>query len=211
MRSGKSQQKSGMSLRDRIVKEASKEFLKKGIKSVRMDDIAALLTISKRTLYEQFNDKEELLYNCIIFIHSKKKKEMQNAVCKSDNVMEIVLKALQFHINMLKATYPDFIFEIRKYPAIQEYISKEREENSQEVVEFFLKGVEQGFFRPDINYEFLMTWFRYQGDFMLTSDLYHKYSAEEMFETMMYVNIRGISTEKGLKILNDYKKENDNK
>lgn len=75
MKSGKRQQNSGESLRARVVKEASQEFIKKGIKSVRMDDIAALLTISKRTLYEVFNDKEELLYDCVIYLHNKKSKK----------------------------------------------------------------------------------------------------------------------------------------
>ncbi len=70
MKPGKRQQNSGESLRARVIKKASQEFIKKGIKSVRMDDIAALLTISKRTLYEIFNNKEELLYDCVIYLHN---------------------------------------------------------------------------------------------------------------------------------------------
>ncbi len=209
MKSGKRQQNSGESLRARVVKEASQEFIKKGIKSVRMDDIAALLTISKRTLYEVFNDKEELLYDCVIYLHNKKKQKMEEAIKGADNIMEIVLRSFQFHINMLKTISPDFIFEVRKYSRIQQYIANERDQNSQEVVEFFQKGVEQGFFRSDINYELLIDWFRYQGDFMSMSDIYQKFPLEEIFKTMMYVNMRGISTEKGLKILNDFKKQND--
>lgn len=134
---------------------------------------------------------------------------MEEAIKGADNIMEIVLRSFQFHINMLKTISPDFIFEVRKYSRIQQYIANERDQNSQEVVEFFQKGVEQGFFRSDINYELLIDWFRYQGDFMSMSDIYQKFPLEEIFKTMMYVNMRGISTEKGLKILNDFKKQND--
>jgi len=209
MKSGKRQQNSEESLRARVITEASQEFIKKGIKSVRMDDIAALLSISKRTLYEIFNDKEELLYDCVIHLHNEKKRKIEGVIKGADNIMEIVLRSFQFHINMFKTISPDFIFEVRKYSRIQQYIANERDLNSQKVVEFFQKGVEQGFFRSDINYELLVDWSRYQGDFMSMSDIYQKFPLEEIFKTMMYVNMRGISTEKGLKILNDFKKQND--
>ena len=50
------------SQRERIIEHAMEMFATQGIKSVRMDDIASQLGMSKRTLYELFGDKEELLY-----------------------------------------------------------------------------------------------------------------------------------------------------
>ena len=52
-------------LKTRIVEKAVEQFTQNGIKSVTMDDIAAMLGISKRTLYEIFADKEALLEECI--------------------------------------------------------------------------------------------------------------------------------------------------
>ena len=49
-------------LREKIMNAAMKCFREKGIRAVRMDDIANELSISKRTLYEIYNNKEELLY-----------------------------------------------------------------------------------------------------------------------------------------------------
>ena len=59
-------------LKDRIIETASEAFTAHGIKSITMDDIAASLGISKRTLYEVFQDKESLLTQCILtyIIHS---------------------------------------------------------------------------------------------------------------------------------------------
>ena len=48
-------------VKEHIVLAAAKSFAQKGVKTVRMDDIAAGLSISKRTLYELFHDKEDLL------------------------------------------------------------------------------------------------------------------------------------------------------
>ena len=61
MYKGSSQTCYKMELRNRILKAAMTEFLHKGVKSVKMDDIANTLAISKRTLYEIYSNKEELL------------------------------------------------------------------------------------------------------------------------------------------------------
>ena len=53
-------------LRERIIMTATEAFTLKGIKCITMDDIAAALGISKRTLYEVFADKESLLKECIL-------------------------------------------------------------------------------------------------------------------------------------------------
>ena len=51
-----------MDQKERIIEQAMQMFVTQGIKSVRMDDIAQQLGVSKRTLYELFGDKEGLLY-----------------------------------------------------------------------------------------------------------------------------------------------------
>ena len=55
-----------LELRERIIDTALNSFATHGIKSITMDDIAAALGISKRTLYEVFADKESLLKECIL-------------------------------------------------------------------------------------------------------------------------------------------------
>ena len=52
-------------LREKILKTAMAEFMQRGLKAVKMDDIAKKMVMSKRTLYEIFADKEELLYECV--------------------------------------------------------------------------------------------------------------------------------------------------
>ncbi|WP_418411895.1 TetR/AcrR family transcriptional regulator [Barnesiella intestinihominis] len=52
-------------LQQRIIKQVTRMFLCNGIKSVTMDMIASQLGISKRTLYENFKEKNELLLACL--------------------------------------------------------------------------------------------------------------------------------------------------
>lgn len=61
MRKNNSQNSYRQELRERILATAMNEFYTKGIKAVKMDDIAKRLSISKRTLYEIYQNKEELL------------------------------------------------------------------------------------------------------------------------------------------------------
>ena len=63
-----------MCIRDRIIATATEAFTTKGIKSITMDDIAAALGISKRTLYEVFVDKESLLKDCLLYTSDMAKK-----------------------------------------------------------------------------------------------------------------------------------------
>ena len=53
-------------LRNRIIDKAAVLFTRHGIKSVTMDYIASQMGISKRTLYENFKDKDQLLLECIL-------------------------------------------------------------------------------------------------------------------------------------------------
>ncbi len=62
-----------MELKERIIEETSKLFFQNGIKSMTMSDIASHLGISKRTLYEVFKDKEDLLEECFENVRGRKK------------------------------------------------------------------------------------------------------------------------------------------
>ena len=64
-------------VREHVVQAAAKAFTRKGVKTVRMDDIAADLSISKRTLYELFHDKEDLLLDVMRLHREEMKKSIE--------------------------------------------------------------------------------------------------------------------------------------
>ena len=95
-------------------------FIAQGIKSVRMDDIARQLSISKRTLYEMFGDKEELLYQCIVRHAKSTEQERAKRFKQADNYLEVMLICLREMAD--KATVANRIREnLRKfYPKVAE-------------------------------------------------------------------------------------------
>lgn len=82
-------------LRDRIIETASEAFTAHGIKSITMDDIAASLSISKRTLYEVFQDKESLLTECIL----KRQEEMNTFLAETLANSKMFLKLYLYAIS----------------------------------------------------------------------------------------------------------------
>ena len=78
-------------LRNRIIDIATHAFHSRGIKNVTMDDIAHELTISKRTLYQVFADKEELLLVCIQNETEKENRKMRYLMADSNNVLDLLL------------------------------------------------------------------------------------------------------------------------
>ena len=169
-------------LRERIIETAVKAFAAQGIKSITMDDIATSLGISKRTLYEVFPDKETLLEECILRGQKEGDEYLKNVLATSENVLEVLLKCYQRSIEKFHATNKKFFEDIKKYPKAYKLMTKRHDQDSEETVNFFKEGVKQGIFRDDL---------------LMNTDICKEYSFLEVYESIMFTFLRGISTEKG--------------
>ena len=92
--------------RNRVIEMASQMFFEQGIRKVRMDDVAAALTMSKRTLYEMFADKEELLLECMKVNQEKKREYVAQLAATANNVLEIVFCLYQYGMEEMKDVHP---------------------------------------------------------------------------------------------------------
>ena len=194
-------------LRERIITAATEAFTSKGIKSITMDDIAAALGISKRTLYEVFSDKESLLKECILKAQADRDKYLQKIFEQSHNVLEVILAVFQKSIEVFHQTNKRFFEDIKKYPKVYEMMKNRQDSDSQKTMSFFKTGVEQGIFRPDVNFAIVNLLVREQFDVLLNTDICNEYPFIEVYESIMFTYIRGISTEKGAKVLEDFIQE----
>lgn len=198
-------------LREKIIITASDAFKKNGIKSITMDDVATLLKISKRTLYEIFKDKEALLRECILFHQRHTQKMLEEIVNSSTNVLEIILKCYQKSVEMLHDTDKRYMEDIKKYPRVYKLMSNHRKQDNDAVTNFLKKGVEQGLFRDDINFEIIQMLLRKQFDMLKNSDVCDQYPFLEVYELIILTHLRGISTPKGAEklesFIRDYRKK----
>ena len=191
-------------LRDRIIETASEAFTAHGIKSITMDDIAASLSISKRTLYEVFQDKESLLTECILKRQEEMNTFLAETLANSKNVLEVILVCYQRSIETFHRTNKRFFEDIKKYPKVHSLLKNYRERDSDSTIEFFKMGIKQGIFRDDVNFAIVNLLVHEQLDLLMNTDISNKYSFLEVYEAIMFTYIRGISTEKGARVLEDF-------
>lgn len=188
---------SRLELRERIVGTAVTSFSTHGIKSITMDDIAASLGISKRTLYEVFPDKETLLEECILKEQRAADAFIKEVLTTSSNVLEVLLKCYLRSIEKFHATNKKFFEDIKKYPRAYELMKRDNNRNSEDTINFFKEGVTQGIFRGDVNFAIVNLLVHEQLDLLMNTDICKKYSFLEVYESIMFTYLRGISTEKG--------------
>ena len=194
-----------LSLRDRILDTAMKDFARRGVKAVKMDDIAAALAISKRTLYEIYDTKEQVIFEGLKRYHRLKSEEL--AAYANDprhDVLDVIIFIYRRRINDFSALNPAFYEEISKYPQIVEYIESQKQHRQQVFIRFMQRGVDEGSFRSDINYTIICHVFEALGSYMQRAHLYNQYSFEELFFNMLFVTLRGFCTAKGITKLDQF-------
>ena len=162
--------------------------------------VAQALGISKRTLYEIYKDKETLLYQGIMK-YDQEKKERTRKYAESHNVMDVILHVYREKVEDSRQVCPKFYVDIRKYPRVMDYIEKEHERTRHYFHEFLLRGVEEGYFRKDVNYDLLPHLFDAIGAYLSDNQLIEKYDFKELFATLLLVPLRGFCTKKGLQVL----------
>lgn len=191
-------------VKEKVVVVAAEAFVCKGIKNVKMDDIAAELSISKRTLYELYSDKEELLLEVVRLHREEMKKYMVMIASKAENVLEIIMNFYIKTTEDFQRTNILFFEDIKKYPRVTQFLEEGRKENAESTVAFYRKGVEQGIFREDVNYDIVQEMIHGQMDALIHSETCQNYSIVEIFKTVVFIHLRGISTEKGLQMVDDF-------
>ncbi len=187
-----------------IVMLSMKEFAEKGIKNVTMDNVSSMLGISKRTLYEIFPDKETLLVSCLEASELESQKKQKEVLESSKNVMEMVLHVYQLTITRLQSVNPSFLDEITKYPKAYNLYLSNREASASRAFHYFQDGVNQGLFRSDVNYQIVNELIRGQFRLLLHTDVYRTYSFFDVLEAIIFTFLRGICTEEGARILDEF-------
>lgn len=200
-----------MARKEQIIEQAAQMFAQLGIKSVRMDDIASELNISKRTLYEMFGDKEELLFHSIMFLFERRRMKHALVMQTAKNELEAIFKILT-EIRQDAPISTRLDNNLRKfYPKVHERLRLEGEElNSQGLTLVLQRGIERGIFRPEISCELLVNIFYGLGQAIKSTTLIkipESMSEEEAFMQIATTLFRGIATNEGIEIIDRYQRE----
>ncbi len=189
-------------LKSRIMEAAMKAFIQQGIRAVKMDDIAQSLSISKRTLYELYGDKEQLLFETIkCYDHQHRQHMGQYALDAGHNVIEVILEAYHMKVEQLRMVNPAFYTDILKYPKLADYLKHNNERMREEFLRFMQRGVNEGYLRNDVNYDIVHLMLEAIGLHILHNESLNSYPAEVIFTNYFLVTLRGLCTKEGLKVI----------
>lgn len=196
-----------MELKDRIIEEAIRLFIKFGIRHVTMDDIANNLAISKRTLYEVFKDKNELINTCMLNLMIKQEARYRQLQAESSNVLELMIKNMLDGVQALDKINPVFFSDLKKYyPIVWDQKHREHKEKGlNHIYTQLRKGVNEGFFRKEINLELVAKLFHEQLNLIGDDQIFPKedYNYSDLFKNLVINFLRGISTQKGIDLIDE--------
>lgn len=196
-------------LRGRILEVAMQDFIQRGIRAVKMDDIAGSLGISKRTLYEIFPNKESLLLEGIRLKQTMGEEEMAKYVTeKNPNTMDIIMKFYHMQMEELSSLPLTFITEISRYPLVTEFLRKKHQKSEENANRFFQRGVKEGYFRSDVDYELISRLGEGMTQNAIARQLYFQYEPQYIFRNIIFLFLRGFCTQKGLEYIDNTLIEN---
>lgn len=199
--------------RSKIIGKAAALFVESGIKGITMDELAEHLGMSKRTIYEHFADKKELVKECVIFIDNKKDELAKDAEKHSKNVIETLLTLHLDNLKMMGSVNRKFADDIKKfYPELHNYFQEKRESSVYSTISFLQKGVEEGVVRDDQNVEIYANLLHEEMYLLFDNRSIHlsEFSVKEVYSVMFLCFLRGIATSKGLAVIDDFLMKNKN-
>ena len=179
-----------------------------GFRSVTMDEIAAQIGISKKTLYQFFEDKDSLVEAVmqaeLAYMQSECKRQLQ----ESENAIEEIFKDMDSMEPVMDAMNPQIIFDLEKfYPKTFEKFKKYKNAFLLDLIKKNLeRGIDEEIYRDDIDIDIIAR-FRLESAFMIFNpDLfpYGKYSLLKVSTEVYHHYLHGLATPKGKKLIEKY-------
>ena len=193
----------------KILSASVELFSQYGFKTITMDDIARRAGISKKTLYQQFANKQEVVNESVVWYKNSTRENCEAVLKGSENAVEAMVKMLAFFDEMHKRINPMAMFEMQRFfpEAFQTFRDMLVERDVVMIRDNILQGIKEGIYREDINAD-LMARYRLETSLLilqpnlLVSDRNILMSvALEIGEHFLY----GIMTPKGEKLYQKYK------
>ena len=196
-----------MTSKEIIVESAMKMFVSQGIKAVRMDDIAHELSISKRTLYEMFGDKEELIYQSIKHYSQQLKMRREELVAQASNPLESMIVSLREMIIDAPVACRLRRNMSRFYPAVYQRLEQEMQSESRAKLSSWIKVcVEQGYFTTTADCDFVVRVLHDSAGGIISVNSYETNDHLELISMISYslvIFIRGLCTVKGIEVIDN--------
>ena len=199
----------------RIRQQANELFMQYGLRSVSMDDIANNLGISKKTIYQYYADKDELVNEVVSSIIGQNQSACEFDRKAADNAVHEIFLAMDLVQELFRSMNPSLLFDMQKYyPGAFKKFSAHKNDYLYGVIkENLLKGIKEEVYRPDIKVEALAR-FRVEAIILPFHPDFHtkvKLSLAAIEEELTIHFLFGVVSPKGYKLSLKYQDERNKK
>lgn len=194
-----------MEMKERIQQKARELFMRYGFRSVTMDEIAGQLGISKKTVYQFFEDKDNLveavMQKEMDYMHTECLKQMREA----ENAVDEIFMDMDSMEEVIDSMNPQIIFDLEKfYPKTYEKFKKHKHTFLLDIIKKNLqRGIQEELYRNDLNID-IVARFRLESAFIVfNQDIFPfgKYNLLQVSNEIYFLYMHGIATLKGKKLI----------
>ncbi|MBM3178658.1 MAG: TetR/AcrR family transcriptional regulator [Bacteroidetes bacterium] len=198
-------------LKHRILQKANELYMKFGIRSVSMDDIARHLGVSKKTLYQHYAEKDQLVFEVNRLHQQNWSSKMAEIIGQAADSIEELLRFTIMLREEIATMNPGIMFDLYKFhrQAYEDWAGFKSKVIRDSVKNTLKRGIDEGFFRKDLDIEILATLRVEQVELGFDDEVFpHKSFSLEQVQLQLFDHfIYGLLTESGRKHYETRKKE----
>lgn len=197
-----------MTMRERILGKAEELFIKYGVKRITMDEIAAKLGISKKTIYQSFSDKNEMVVEIfekhICFTEQNCTVHAEEA----DNAVHEMLIGYETFCTIMLSMNPSVLYDLEKYhpDAFKRFIEFKNKFLYKHILQNLKRGMEEGLYRKDMNADIIAK--LRVANILLSTNIEifpgHQFTLTEVEREIIIHFLYGIVTSEGAEMLKKY-------
>ncbi|WP_430399856.1 TetR/AcrR family transcriptional regulator [Flavobacterium sp.] len=195
-----------------ILTKATEMFLALGFKSVTMDDIASEMGISKKTIYQRFSTKPELVKQATLELFESISQDIDSIRALEKDPIEELFEIKKIISTHLKNESASSIYQLQKYyPKIHATLKKKQFEKMDDcVIKNLKEGINLGLYRNEINVEAIGRFYFAGLTSLKDVDLFptNTFDSKDLQNHYLEYHLRGICTSKGLNKLEQLLKTN---
>lgn len=194
-----------MAEEDKILERCERLFLRYGIRSVTMDDVAHELGISKKTLYQYFSNKEDLVHRVTEYHFEQESRNAEKIRREAKNAIEEMFGIVRWMNEFSKDLHPGILYDLKKYHSESWQVFLDYRNNViyaciRENVE---RGKKEGLYREELIADFIARMYIAKVEMFIDPEIFppDKYPPQKTYSIFMDYHIRGIATARGIKYL----------
>lgn len=203
-----------MEVREQIISGAGNLFTRYGVRSVTMDDIARDLAVSKKTIYQHFKDKDEIVTLATTAHMDKEKQEFRDIADTAINAIDEIAKVSGCLRRNVSEINPSLLFDLQKYhrKAWDVYMEFKNEFIRNTIVENLKRGIEEGYYREEIDAETIAMMRVEQVELAFDDRKFPRSKFDFREVQMQFFDhfVHGVITEKGRILYGEYQKNTNN-